>query len=186
MAKAPEKVLVHACCAACTSYLLIELEKLGLESAVTFYNPQLNHLEYHYLLTGIEGLCEKKSIKLVPDNYDSGVYLNLIAPYTDKRSIKYISDPERYARKNREITISLIMEHTAQLAKEKKYPLFTTAMLASPYRDHNTIWDMGQKLGEGKTPEFFYKDFRKGYWTGRNFARNNELAIPEYCSDYLE
>ena len=54
-------------------------------------------------------------------------------------------------------------------------------MLCSPYRDHNEIWDRGLDLANQHNLNFIYKDFRKGYWSGRNFARSHDIIIPTYC-----
>lgn len=181
-----KKILVHACCAACASYVQMELEKENFEVHFYFYNPNFNHLDYHFRLTGMRGLSDLKETKIIVPEYDESIYLDQIAPYQDKGSIKYINDKERFARKVREIMIDLLMSKSIEYASKSKYPFITTSMLCSPYRDHNTVWDVGNKLIEGKKPEFYYKDFRKGYWMGRNFARKYSLSIPAYCSDYME
>ncbi len=54
-------------------------------------------------------------------------------------------------------------------------------MLCSPYKDHNLIWDIGVQSAGNISMNFYYKDFRKGYWSGRNFARNHDMVIPAFC-----
>lgn len=186
MAESAKKVLVHTCCASCASYLDMELEKEGLEVIFLFCNPNLNHLEYHHRLVGLRGLSQIRNRELVLPEYDQETYFNLISPYQDSNSIKFINDRERLARRGRELLINLLMDFTAKSAAQSKIKLITTAMLCSPYRDHNTTWDTGSKIARQYGLDFVYKDFRKGYWMGRNFARKNNLTIPVYCSDYME
>lgn len=185
MNKGKKKILVHACCAACASFAALELEKDNLDIALFFYNPNYNHLEYHYRLTGIRGLAKRREFELLIPPYNEEDYQLLIVPFQDRHSIKYIADRERFARRAREVMITLILEKLQQAAIEGGHSYFTTSMLCSPYRDHNTIWDVGLKKSLEQS-EFYYKDLRKGYWMGRKFAEKYNFAIPAYCSDYLE
>lgn len=186
MPKDSHKILIHTCCAACASYLILELEKEGRECVLSFYNPNLNHLEYHYRLAGIRELAEKKGLKLMIPHHDQEVYLTLVEPYQNKKSIKFVTDKERLKRKLRDLFVDKVLRQVVAAAKEMGIPVVTTSMLCSPYRDHNTVWDFGLGIAGETGVEFYYKDFRKGYWMGRNLARSNNLAIPAYCSDYME
>jgi hypothetical protein len=186
MADKKEKLLLQVCCAACASYTSMESQKNDHDVIMFYYNPNFNHLEYHFRLKGIEKLAEKKKIKLIVPGYDQEEYFSLVAPFQNEDSIKFISDKERLKRKSREIAITLILETLAGYAKKNKIKNITTSMLCSPYRDHNTIWDLGFQIAAKNKLNFYYQDFRKGYWMGRNIARNYKMAIPAYCSDYLE
>lgn len=184
--QANKKILIHVCCAACASYVILELEKNNFQQTIFFYNPNFNNFDYHFRLVGIKDLCHLKNVELIVPLYDELEYKNLIMPYQDNNSIKHINDRGRFDRKAREIMISLILGRTVQEAKKIGAYHVTTAMLCSPYRDHSTIWDNGSKIAAQKKLGFYYKDFRKGYWMGRNFARKYDLTIPSYCSDYME
>ncbi len=185
MSRVSQNILVHVCCAACASYLLMELEKENFNTVLFFYNPDCSEMEYKELMAGVKLLSQKRQHKLICPERNPAKFIELINPFQDKQSIKYINDEERFLRKKRDILISLIITETISEARNIRYSNITSAMLCSPYRDHNTIWDMGNRTADENKMNFFYKDFRKGYWMGRNFARNNNLYIPDYCSDYL-
>ncbi|MFA5927011.1 MAG: epoxyqueuosine reductase QueH [Patescibacteria group bacterium] len=184
--KEDKKILLHSCCAACTAYLLMELDKEGREVVLFFFNPNFSMQEHTLRLEGARGLSQLKEVELIAPAYERIEYEVLIAPYRDKQSIKFIGDPVRFERRCREILINLILERAKKQAQDLGIKVFTSSMLCSPYRDHNTIWDVGSHLSKDGGVEFHYKDFRKGYWMGRNVAKKYGFSIPAFCSDYLE
>lgn len=182
MASSKPKILVHVCCAACASHVFSELEKENFEIIAYFYHPEVHGLsEYKKRLKDVVELCRVNEIKLIAPEYDIQEYFSLLMPYQDKNSIKFISDKKRYRRKRCQLCVSLLMQHTISQTKSLHLKNFSTTMLCSPYRDHDEIWDKGLELGTQNKIEFFYKDFRKGYWSGRNYARSHDIMIPSYC-----
>ncbi len=180
--KKPEKILVHVCCAACASHVFSDLKKAGFEIVAFFFNPEVQgKTEYERRLADVEKLCLESEIKLVTPDYNPALFTDPLLPYRETNSIKYITDKNRYRRKRCELCIGLIVETTANQAKKLRIKNFTSSTLCSPYKDHNQIWDQGVQSAENSEIIFFYKDFRKGYWMGRNFARSRGMAIPAYC-----
>lgn len=182
MAKKKRKILVHTCCAPCASYVFSELEKSDFEVISLFYNPQIHgRAEYKRRLDSLKYLCEEKNIKLLIPEYDMQEFLSMLSPYQDERSIKYISDQKRYVKKRCQLCISLLIDSLVHYTKKYHYKYMSTTMLCSPFRDHNEIWDRSLESATKNKINFVYKDFRKGYWTGRNNARFHKLHIPAYC-----
>ncbi len=176
------KILVHVCCAACASHVFFELKKEEFEVVAYFYNPEIHgKSEYQRRLKDVTDYCQEHNITLNVPEYNIQDFFEPILPYQAKDSIKYISDKDRYHRKRCESCINLLIENTVSAAKKSKIKYFTTTMLCSPYKDHNKIWDTAVSLADDKNVNFFYKDFRKGYWNGRNYARNHDMVIPAYC-----
>lgn len=176
------KILVHVCCASCASYVFSELEKEGFSPIAYFYNPEVHgRAEYYDRLLNLKKLCDEKKYEVVIPEYDIQDFLSLLVPYHDQRSIKYIADKRRYRRKRCQLCIELLLSNLANYATEIGVEYFSTTMLCSPYKDHNEIWDRGTELAASNNLNFFYKDFRKGYWTGRNYARSHQLSVPGYC-----
>lgn len=176
------KILLHICCAPCASYVLSELEKENFVVTGFFYNPEVHgRAEYKRRLDDALQLFTEKGVELIVPEYDMQEFLAPLMPYQDIHSIKYISDKKRYRRKRCQFCVSNIIQRTILQTKELKYKYFSTTMLCSPYRDHDEIWDKSLELATQQKLNFFYKDFRKGYWTGRNYARSHNLMIPRYC-----
>ena len=176
------KILLHICCAACASYVLSELEKESFIVTGFFYNPEVHgRAEYRRRLADVEKLCRERKVELITPEYDIQEFLAPLMPYQDAHSIKYISDKKRYRRKRCQFCIQNIASRTILQTKELKLKNFSTTMLCSPYRDHDEIWDKSLEFATQKKLNFFYKDFRKGYWNGRNYARSHDIMIPRYC-----
>lgn len=177
-----KKILVHCCCAPCTSYVLGQIKKDDLIPVAYFYNPMLKDKEeFDRRLDGIKSFCKQEKIELLEVVYDPEEFWNPIKPYKDKNSIKYISDHERYARRRCMMCNFNIMEKTAATAKKLKYKYFTSTLLCSPYKDHDQIVEFGNEKSLDCDIMFYCEDFRKGYWNGRNFARFRNLYTPGFC-----
>jgi predicted adenine nucleotide alpha hydrolase (AANH) superfamily ATPase len=176
------KILFHICCAACLSYVFKVLPKDKYVLTAFFYNPQVHgRTEYNKRLSDVKVFCEKHSIKLMVPEYQIQEFFDPIMPYQDKNSIKYIKDKKRWKNKRCQLCHSLILGKSAQQAKKEKLDMFSTTMLTSPYKDHDEIWNIGLEIEGVKKILFYYKDFRKGYWYGRNYARNHGISTPTYC-----
>jgi hypothetical protein len=183
------KILAHVCCAACASHVFDELEKENFEIIAYFYHPEVHGVaEYKRRLKDVEKLCQERNIKLITPSYNIQDFFTLLLPYQDTNSIKFISDKKRYRRKRCQLCISLLVNSTIIQVKKMHFKYFTTSMLCSPYKDHDEIWDKCLELATQNKLNLFYKDFRKGYWRGRNYARSHDIIIPSYCgcSESLE
>lgn len=177
-----EKILVHTCCAPCASYVIGELEKEGYEIIGFFYNPEVHGLsEYKRRLNDLQVFCQTKEIELIVPEYDVSEFFTRLLPFQDKRSIKYINDKQRYRRRRCYECVSLLLGGLVKKAKELEINNVTTTMLCSPFRSHDEIWNTGVELAAKSKIDFFYKDFRKGYWNGRNYARTHKMSVSKYC-----
>jgi len=180
--KKNKRILVHTCCAPCASHVFFELMKENYQVTAFFYNPEVHgRAEYKRRLIDLDLVCKQLEIKLIVPEYDIQEFFKPLLPLQDKNSIKFITDKDRYRRKRCQICISLILRNTIEEAKKLKINAYTTTMLCSPYKEHNEIWDRGSELGRKEGVEFYYQDFRKGYWKGRNYARSHDIIIPRYC-----
>ncbi len=177
-----KKILVHICCSSCFSYVSKRLKDEKIKVIGYFYNPEIHgKSEYEKRLKDVRDFCNEEEIELIVPKYDVQEFFAPIMPYMDKNSIKYITDKKRWKRKRCQLCISNLLERTAREAKEQRANLFTSTMLTSPYKDHDEIWNRGLALGQAYKINFFYRDFRKGYWTGRNYGRSHKMVIPNYC-----
>lgn len=189
MATKRKKILVHTCCAACASHVFSDLKNDGYEVIAYFYNPQVHgQAEYKRRLKDVTALCVADEVELLVPEYNVKEFFAPLMPFQDAGSIKYISDKNRYRRKRCQSCISLLLGCSANQAKKRRIKNFTSTLLCSPYKDHNEIWNQGVETGQQLGIEFYYKDFRKGYWKGRNYARNHNFHSPRYCgcSESLE
>ncbi len=177
-----KKILLHVCCSACASYICKVLKDEGYEVIVFFYNPSTHgRTEYNKRLSDVKKFCTENRIRIVVPDYDVQEFFSPLMPYQDKSSIKYISDKQRWKNKRCQFCYDLIMTRTASEAKKKKIPYFSTTMLVTPYKDHEELMNIGLELEQEMGVGFMYRDFRKGYWQGRNYARSHKMHIATYC-----
>ncbi len=176
------KILVHTCCASCASYVFAELQKAGFVPVAFFYNPELDSEdEYDKRLENIKNYCQENDIQLVVPEHRPGDLQDITAPYKDKNSIKYITETDRYRRRRCRFCNSLLIQQTVEQAKQMKISYFTTTLLCSPYKDHDEIVEICNERALDYNLTFYYQDFRKGYWKGRNYAKNHDLESPTFC-----
>lgn len=182
MAEPKRKILVHTCCAACASHVFSLLAKAGFSVIAYYFNPEIDEPEeYRQRLSDLEKYCETSKFKLLAPDYEPEEFLSLTQPFKDKDSIKYITERDRYQRRRCNLCNSLIIQKTIEQAKKLKLKFFTTTLLCSPYKDHDEIVELSNEKALDYSMNFYYQDFRKGYWMGRNFARNHHFYLPGFC-----
>jgi predicted adenine nucleotide alpha hydrolase (AANH) superfamily ATPase len=182
MEKGKKKILVHTCCGACASHVLPRLGKDGFLPIVFFYNPQVeNDEDFTGRLLGVKAFCEENDLDLIEAASNHQDIQQAIAPYKDHSSLKYIGDPDRYRRRRCLICNNLLIQKTVEQAKKLRLRHFTTTLLCSPYKSHDDIVELANEISLDYNINFYYSDFRKGYFLGRNYARNHQIHIPPYC-----
>lgn len=177
-----KKLLLHTCCASCLSYAYKRLSANNYLPIVYFYNPQISDkIEFLNRLKYVQEFATKNNLLMVIPEYDKIDFDSPISPWLDKKSIKYISDKNRFRRKRCEFCYQLRIEKTISEAKKRRLKYFSTTLLTSPYQDHEFIDFFASELSKKNQIDFYYDDWRKGYWQGRNFAKNQKYNTPSFC-----
>lgn len=180
--KPKRKILLHICCASCLYYSYKILEAEGFNIIGLFYNPNIHgRSEYEKRLSDVSDLSSKLGIELITPPYQIREFFEIILPFQSRSSIKYISDPERFKRKRCQVCYDLRLQMAANEAKKHRLKYFSSTLLVSPFRNHPQIVELAMDIALDKKLTFFYRDLRKGYWQGRNFAKNNSYHQPSYC-----
>ena len=177
-----KKLLLHTCCVSCLSYAHKRFSEIGFVPVVLFYNPNINgKIEYLNRLKDVESYARSHKLQIIVPEYNENDYLKPIEPWQDKKSIKYISDINRFRRKRCEFCYHLRIIKTAELSKKNRIKHFSTTLLTSPYQDHEFIDYIASQVAKDNKLEFIYLDLRKGFWQGRNYCRAHKFLIPTYC-----
>lgn len=181
-AKLKRKILVHACCMGCFFSFYKNLKDNNFEPIIIFYNPNIHgKSEYLGRLNDLENFALENGIEIIVPKYQISEYFEPIFPYQNKKSLKFISDPDRYKRKRCLLCCQTRLAHTVQSARRGRYKYFTSTLLASPFRNHIEILEIASELANNYRKEFYYYDFRKNYWQGRHHLRAHKLKMPGYC-----
>ncbi len=167
-------LLLHICCAPCSAYISRAL--LQPEYALTwyFYNSNLDSpAEYEKRLAVVKLVAAKFNIPLIIEPYDHAAWLKIIKGRE--------GDKERGARCR--ICYRDRLAKTAQLAKEKNFPYFSTSLLVSPYKDTDAIKKIGQELAQKNNLKFLAADFQadNGYRRSQTLAKELGIYRQKFC-----
>jgi predicted adenine nucleotide alpha hydrolase (AANH) superfamily ATPase len=169
----PRRILVHSCCASCSSYVL---EYLSRTFQVTsfYYNPNIRpDAEYDLRLQDMRKVCDWLGIPLITGPYDRRKWDLRAGPYQDL--------PEK-SRRCWEC-YGLRLEETAKKAAGLGFDLFTTTLSVSPHKIHRKIVEMGGKAATESSIEFLEEDFKKkdGFRISCRRSSEMELSRQDYC-----
>lgn len=163
------KLLLHTCCAPCSTYVVDKLRKDGYDDITAYwYNINIHPFtEYKMRLDTLKQYAEMINLPLVID-YDYGIreFTRNVANNVEARCYFCY-----YSR----------LERTVKYAKENGYDSFSTTLLVSPYQKHELIIKIANELSEKYDIPFIYQDFREGFRIGQQMARDAGLYMQKYC-----
>lgn len=168
-----ERILVHSCCASCSSYVLEHLlEKYDVTAY--YYNPNIQpEAEYQLRLGEMRTICGVLGITIIEGPEEFVEWDSTIAPYAHL--------PEKSERCR--VCYRLRLEETARKAAEAGIGLFTTTLSVSPHKIHAWIVEEGRACGERHGIVFLEEDFKKkgGFQESCRKSRVHGLTRQDYC-----
>lgn len=171
------KLLLHVCCAPCSSYCLEYLSKY-FDITVYFYNPNISIAdEYNYRLSE-----EKRLVSLMPFEYPVKV---VEGDYLPKDYFDYVKglENEPEGGKRCEKCFRLRLESSARYAKEHGFDYFTTTLTISPLKNAQLLNSIGAELANQYDVPWLYSDFKKreGYKRSIILSKEYDLYRQNYC-----
>ena len=170
-------LLLHSCCAPCSSYVLEYLAN-HFKITIFYYNPNISPKEEFDKRIDeqkrlINELPVKNKVEFMEGNYDNQKYEKAI------QGLEY--EKEGGARCH--ICYRLRLEETAKLAKEKGFDYFTTTLSISPYKNAKVLNEIGEELAKNYNVNYLYADFKKknGYKRSIELSRIYNLYRQDYC-----
>ena len=172
-----ESLLLHACCAPCSSYVLEYLyEKYDI--TVFYYNPNITEREeYIKRIKELERFIKEapfaEGVKLAEGEYEPELFWEM--------SKGLESEPERGKRCYK--CYELRMKETAKYAKENGFDLFTTTLSISPHKNAEWLNEIGLRLSGEYGIDYMYSNFKKnnGYSRSIELSREYNLYRQNYC-----
>lgn len=171
------RLLLHACCAPCSSYVLEYLTKY-FDITLLFYNPNIDEsAEYEKRLCELARLINtmplENPVSITNARYNPQEFLDIARGYE--------SEPERGARCAR--CFNLRLSETARVAREGNFDFFTTTLSISPHKDADLLNKIGAKCGETHGVSYLYADFKKrgGYKRSTTLSREYDLYRQDFC-----
>ncbi len=170
-------LLLHSCCAPCSSYCLEYLSNF-FKITIFYYNPNITD-KSEYIKRVEE---QKKLIKELPQKYP----INFIEGNYDPKSFINISkglenEPERGKRCYK--CYELRLRETALIAKNKNYDYFATTLTLSPYKKSDWVNEIGERFQNEYSVNYLYSDFKKknGYKRSIELSKIYNLYRQNYC-----
>lgn len=170
-------LLLHSCCAPCSSYVLEYLSNY-FKITIFYYNPNISpkeefdkRIEEQKRL--INELPVKNKVEFIEGKYDNDKY---------EDSIKGL-EQEKEGGSRCHICYRLRLEETAKIAKETGFDYFTTTLSISPYKNAKVLNEIGEELGKIYNISYLYADFKKrdGYKRSIELSRIYNLYRQDYC-----
>ena len=171
-------LLLHACCAPCSSAVL---ERLAEAFALTilYYNPNIDPpAEYHRREAELERFVRDaghaaRGITVVELPYDPQEFTTAVAGLE--------AEPERGGRCT--VCYRLRLERAAQYAAAHGFGWFTTTLSISPLKDPVRINTIGAELAAAYGLRWLMSEFRKkdGYKRSLELSAEYGLYRQDYC-----
>jgi predicted adenine nucleotide alpha hydrolase (AANH) superfamily ATPase len=170
-------LLLHACCAPCSSYVLEYLSNY-FNITLYYYNPNISpEIEYRKRVEEVRRLLAELPVKNAV-SFREGLY-DTEPFYALARGHEL--EPEGGERCF--ACYALRLRETAKVAKEGGFDYFTTTLSISPYKNAEKLNEIGGKLAEEYGANYLYSDFKKknGYKRSIELSGIYGLYRQDYC-----
>lgn len=172
-----KRLLLHACCAPCSSYVL-EYLTAYFDTGLSFYNPNIQPAaEYEKRLGAIHRLL---------DSMPSANGVRLIE--TGRREDDFVKaaaglEAEPEGAKRCEACIRLRLGETAKLAAETGYDYFCSTLSISPHKNAVMLNTLGEAAGKEYGAAWLPNDFKKrgGYLRSIELCARYGIYRQSYC-----
>lgn len=170
-------LLLHACCAPCSSYTLEYLSPFFSRIAVLFYNPNISPAEEYALrLEELRRMVETVSyacpVTVCESRYDPARFREAV------RGMESLAEGGERCR----VCYAMRLEEAARFASEGAYDYFTTTLSISPYKNAAWLNTIGKAAGEKAGVPYLVSDFKKNGGYARSIVLSRELGL--YRQDF--
>lgn len=171
------RLLLHSCCAPCSSYVLEYLSEY-FEITVFYYNPNIypdteydkRVLEQEML---IKAMKTKHPVTFMAGPYDKEKF------YDMAKGLEMVKEGGSRCFQCYELRL----RETAALAKENEYDYFTTTLSISPLKNAGKLNEIGGRLSQEFGVKYLFSDFKKknGYKRSTELSKVYDLYRQDYC-----
>lgn len=170
-------LLLHACCAPCSSYTLEYLSKY-FKITIYYYNPNIHPKdEYTRRINELKKFLNEfkveNEVKLVEEQYNPTEYFEAI------KGLENLGEKSKRCYE----CYKLRMEKACKYASENGFDYFTTTLSISPYKISDWINEIGETLQNKYDISYLYADFKKknGYKRSLELSKKYNLYRQDYC-----
>ncbi len=171
---AGESLLLHSCCAPCSSYCLEQLAPL-FRVTVFYFNPNLDTEEEY----------ERRKAEQIRYLSETSLASFLDCDYSPERYLSAVKglEAEKEGGARCAACFRLRLEETARRAKELGFSFFGTTLTVSPLKNAELINRTGFELAEEYGVSYLPSDFKKrgGYLRSVELSKEHRLYRQNYC-----
>lgn len=171
-----KKLLLHSCCAPCSSYVIEYLSKY-FDITVYYYNPNIYPKEEFFKRAEEQKrlVCDMKAVgcDVVVENFNEHEFYDAVRGY----------EHEKEGAKRCFICYRLRLEKTAKYAKDNKFDYFCTTLSISPLKNAEKLNEIGNEISSKYSVKYLYSDFKKknGYKRSIELSKIYNLYRQDYC-----
>lgn len=171
------RLLLHACCAPCSSYTL-EYLAAHFDITVLFYNPNIAPAaEYDFRAAELaryiaEAPCGA-GVKLRVEPYDAAPFFEMA------RGLEDLPEGGERCKK----CYRLRLRETARIAAAEGFDYFCTTLSISPHKDAEALNRIGGELAAACGVPYLFSDFKKKGGYARSIVLSHEYGLyrQNYC-----
>ncbi|MGI6719115.1 MAG: epoxyqueuosine reductase QueH [Bacteroidales bacterium] len=174
-------LLLHSCCAPCSTYVLDYLSKY-FKIIVYYYNPNIYPTEEYF--KRVEE--QKWFVNIFNKEFNPETKVEFLEGKYNKEDFYKISqglenEPEGGLRCIK--CYELRLNEAAVKAKEIKADYFTTTLSISPMKNADALNKIGVKIGEKYNVNYLLSDFKKkeGFKKSVQISNKYNMYRQEYC-----
>lgn len=171
------KLLMQACCAPCSSYVLEYLCDY-FDITLLFYNPNISpKSEYFFRAEELKRLVNEMPLRFKPEiivcDYDNTSFFNM------SKGLENLPEGSKRCF----LCYRLRLEEAAKYAKAHNFDFFCTTLSISPHKNAEKLNEIGGELSEKYGVKYLYSDFKKknGYKRSIELSKEYNLYRQNYC-----
>ena len=173
----PQKLLLHVCCAPCSSYVLEYLSEY-FEITAFFYNPNIDtDSEYRHRA--------EELIRFINEKKFSNKVDYVIAEYNSTEFYDTVKGLEQCREGGKRCfkCYELRLRRSADYAKKHQYDYFTTTLSISPLKNADKLNEIGGNLSGEYKILYLFSDFKKknGYKRSIELSKEYNLYRQNFC-----
>ncbi|MCD8180854.1 MAG: epoxyqueuosine reductase QueH [Firmicutes bacterium] len=170
-------LLLHSCCAPCSSYVLEYLSEY-FDITILYYNPNISpEREFTKRVNEMRRLISemplKRPVRFIEGKYDCERF------YDMARGLESLREGGERCFK----CYRLRLEETAKAAQNGGFDYFTTTLSISPHKNAQALNEIGGELSEKYGVRYLFSDFKKrnGYKRSCELSEKYGLYRQNYC-----
>ena len=169
------KLLLHACCAPCSSYCIEYLCRY-FDLTIFYYNPNISSKqEFDKRYDEVKRLVREMSvdIDIVCPPYDSEEFLQAVKGYEDCKE-----GGDRCG-----ICYAIRLKKACKYAEQNNFDFYCSTLSISPHKDEQRLNQIGAALCKDKRVRHLPNDFKKkgGYLRSIELSKQYNLYRQNFC-----